>query len=382
MSTVRYLAKIQHMAQADILAMIPPSEMERIKAVDPHPIIRVFGVGHEGNASGSILGTGARQMVYLREAIEAMYAKIQHGLKAFFGHGEGTNSHAGRQDVGEIVGKSMVERDGGLFNMVAVWIKDRAKADSFDVASIEADVLYEKRADGIAVQDIIGVSGLALGNSANDTPGFPGATLIASMQAFAEKEPQTMKLSEIQDAIREAGLKPGDLFSKTVLRQDDTIRELQKEHSEKEFEHRTKVESLLEEAKAKLKAFDGVDVESLKARAAKAVKLEASTMADAAIKGAKLSEKMAAFVRKRFDSSFKIPDDADAAVLEKAIADHIANESNEFKSMAEVFGVKLDELPSGGTGPGGDGTDNKPDPFESLGDLSDPANNPAIPKKA
>lgn len=368
-----FIGHLQHMADSAVLAMIAPEELARIKAIDAAPIIKVYGIGHEGKHEAQLLGGGASKltkMEFVRDALRAMYDKIATGTKAFVGHGKGTNAHEGRAEVGEIIGKAQVEKDGGLFNMVAVWIKDRAKADTLDVASIEQAVAYEHTADGIIVRDVEQVTGVALGNSMFDKPGFPGATLLASMQAFQKEHVSIMTADEIRKATSEAGLKPGDIFSKTVLRQDELVRELMQDHSQKEFEHRQAVEKKLDEAKEKLTAFEAVDLDALKAKAAKADKLESSTHLEQVLKDSKLNDKQAAFVRDRFAKSFT-PSDGD---LVKAVKEHVDTLAEEYREMAKLFGIKLDDAGA----PPGDSSDSAEGDGEP--DYTDPKFNPAIPK--
>jgi hypothetical protein len=64
---------------------------------------------------------------------------------------------------------------------------------------------------------------VALGNSATSTPGFPGATLVGALQAFADaekKEKHMPTTDEIKELVKQGKIKPSDLFSAEDIEND------------------------------------------------------------------------------------------------------------------------------------------------------------------
>src|SRR5690606_18354163 len=86
---------------------------------------------------------------------------------------------------------------------------------------------YSLDDDGHArVDDVEAVTGIALSSAAVDIPGFPGATLLGAMQAFAENHPRkgaTMTLEEIKKAIEENKLTPSKVFDVETLLADSVV---------------------------------------------------------------------------------------------------------------------------------------------------------------
>jgi hypothetical protein len=182
-------ARLQEMAESEIAAMVEPSRLADIKLHDPHPLIKAFVVGYEGESKGNLIGMGNVVKRWMRTVIRKMHEKIRAGIQLFSGHAVGTNEHDGRMPVGEVVGKALKDIDGRESVVVACYISKDFKHLPLDVASIETNVALNPSSDGQALDviDLDDVTGIALGNSALDKPGFPGATLIGQLQAFEEK---------------------------------------------------------------------------------------------------------------------------------------------------------------------------------------------------
>ena len=199
-------ARLSEMADSEIAAMVDASRLADIKARDPHPLIKAFVVGHEGESRGNLIGVGNVVKRWFRTMIHKLHEKVAAGLQLFHGHAAGTNAHEGRVSLGEVVGKSLKEIDGRESVVVACYIYPDFKHLPLDVASVETDVLLEETNDRtkLDIVDIGAVTGIALGNSAVDKPGFPGATLLGQLQAFERQ----------QTIGYEAGLKLGYRLNK------------------------------------------------------------------------------------------------------------------------------------------------------------------------
>jgi hypothetical protein len=176
------------MADSEIMAMVPADKLADIKAKDGSPLIKAFVVGHEGEARGNLIGMGNVVKRWFRSAIEKLHEKIKGGLQLFHGHAA-TNDTAGRTPIGEVVGKKLMNVEDQLSTVVACWIYPDFRHLPLDVASIEADIdLRGDNTNSLYVADVGEISGIALGNSQIDTPGFPGATLLGQLQAFAQEK--------------------------------------------------------------------------------------------------------------------------------------------------------------------------------------------------
>ena len=184
-----FSARLQEMADSEIAAMVEPSRLAQIKLRDPHPLIKAFVIGHEGESRGNLIGLGNVVKRWFKTMIHKLHEKVTAGLQLFHGHASGTNAHEGRAPVGEVVGKALKTIDGRESVVVACYIHPDFKHLPLDVASVEADVELAPTGDRDMV-DIVGLgnlTGIALGSSAVDKPGFPGATLLGQLQAFEDE---------------------------------------------------------------------------------------------------------------------------------------------------------------------------------------------------
>ncbi len=182
---MRFRASLLCMASSEIADMIPQATIQEIKQTDPTPLFKAFVVGHEGEARGYMVGVGNIVKKWYRAVVEKLHEKIQLGLKLFHGHGQ-TNSQEGRTPIGRVVGKALKTIDGRLSTVVACYIEKPYTRRNLDVASIEASVDMEVDSQGeVVVVDVEDVSAIALANGEVEQPGFPGATLLGQLQAFA-----------------------------------------------------------------------------------------------------------------------------------------------------------------------------------------------------
>ena len=181
---MRITAKLQEMSANAIADMIPQQRYDEIKAVDPHPKFMAFTIGHEGQARGNVVGMGNIVKRWFKSAVEKLHEKVRSGLQLFHGHAA-TNDQTGRRQIGEVVGKRLMQVDDRLSAVVACYIFPTAANLSLDVASIEADVELDVSQDGVRVVNVGELTGVALGNSAIETPGFEHASLLGQLTMFA-----------------------------------------------------------------------------------------------------------------------------------------------------------------------------------------------------
>lgn len=257
-------AMIMEMASNEILSHIPANIYEEVKMKDPHPEFRAYVVGHEGISTGKIVGHGDYAKRWFASAIEKIVEKLQYGTKIFHTHGK-TNVHSGRGVIGRIVGKAKQIIDDNMSAIAIAYIKPDYRDLKLDVASIEADViLSDDQNRGIYDANVKDITGIALGDSSFERPGFPKATLLSQIQAFAEKiqynkggrNVSDLTVSEVRSFIKAENLVPSDLFGIGDLTKDPAIEAHIEEKSEQvihsEIERRKKINKGFNETKEEL----------------------------------------------------------------------------------------------------------------------------------
>lgn len=387
---MRIIAELQSMAESEIMNMISADRLNQIKAVVSHPIFKVYTVGHEGEEKGRILGIGKVIKQWFKSAIEKLHQKIQIGTKLFQGHGV-TNDTEGRIPIGEVVGKEKKNINGRDSVLVACWVYPDYENLPLDVASIEAAIdVRDYNGNGIYVADIDQVSGIALGNSRVNTPGFPGATLQGVLQAFAEKHPQyqggDMTLSELRKAVEEGKYQPSEIYGKDTLLSDPLIKDEIREKTnapthyrirELERENET-IKKAQEEAEKKVKDFEKKltdkdnEVKTLKTES---IKSKIPTLLEKQIKERKLDKEKDLSLINWLNKKVKDFTPENEEDIEKELSKRIDNEIDEFKTYSsEVFGIKIEEDKNK---PGGSEPDLKT-PAKPADKYLDPKTNPLI----
>lgn len=345
-------AILHYMAESEIRAMIPTEKMKEIQAKCPHPVFKAFVVGHEGEARGNLIGVGNIVKKWFSDMIKKLNDKIEVGLQLFHGHAA-TNDNEGRLPIGEVVAKKLMNIKDRLSSVVVSWIYPGYSHLPLDVASIEADVdLRGESNENLYVADVNEISGIALGDSTIEAPGFPGATLLGQLQAFAEKKlritlfkgDKNMTLEELKQAIQEAKFKPTDLFDREVILADPFIAEQVKEkisnargYDARKFESliesKSKLEKELEKAQAKMKEHE-TSISNLKLESAKS---SIPVLFEKQKEERKLDDRQSKWLEKRLAkfSPEKIED------IEKEFNSYLDTEIDEYKTIAkEVFGIE------------------------------------------
>jgi hypothetical protein len=358
------LQAIQHMAEDRILRLVGEDRMKEIRAADSKPLIKVFSIGHEGEAKGVMIGKGPISIQYFKDAIRAIYDNLRIGTKCFLGHAK-TNSHTGRQVVGEVVGKALEEINGVLHDIVAVHI-DKGYVDTkLDVASLEADVVYEHTPHGTRVVGVESLTGIALGDGDVDKPGFSGATLLGAMQAFEEKI--TMTKAEIAQAIKDGKYRPSDFFQLEDLRQDTVVRTAIDEALSEEKAEAAKIQDKLDKATARHAKELGELKESHQVLSQENLGLKATPIFRKIAGEQKLHDNQIKFLEKQLNTAqFKAENEE---ALTKAVNEFVTKGLDEFRELGTLFGVK--EEPRGAAPTAS---------TETTNDLTDPSNNDLIPK--
>lgn len=386
---MRITARIFCMAQNEIAEMIGPSRIREIRQGDPHPVFKAFVVGHEGEAGGYIVGAGNIVKQWFRDAVVKLHEAIQMGIKIFHGHAE-TNDQTGRNPIGEVVGKRLMKIGNRISTVVACYILPEYRHLPLDIASIEASIdLEEDRKRGLYVADVGQVTAIALSNSAVETPGFAGATLLGQLQAFArsrnKEDDLTPTAEELKRMVREAGLQPSDLFMAGEITADPAIKEQMRERSvspEIYYEMRELKRELAESGKRLAQAEKDKGVleaqvknkdEAIKTSAVETAKAKVPALFEKAKAERKLEERQSKFIAARLARfSPNKPEE-----LEKEFGTFLDGEIDEEKRLAkDVYGIVEKPVKKGngkeGAEPGA------VEPGEGEDDYLDPAKNEMI----
>jgi|GEM_PF-1987810 len=388
-----FSAKIVAMAQSEILSMVPSAVLKRIRERDLQPEIRAYSIGHEGEAEFEVVGEGSVLLRMLKNAVRMMFRALSMGTAVFHGHTE-DNEHGGREKIGEVVGGVLKEMKGRLNTVAAIYLYpgQAAKQGMLDIASIEAEVTYSGHGSHVQIDSIPKITGIALGSSKEESPGFPGATLLGAVRAFREAQINQMAgdiamftLEEIKEAIREGDLTPGQLFSRKALLEDEIVVTHVEKEKQTEFEHARRVETKLgderKERRAKEKELDEqlAELTSTNRKLAKeSLSFQALQIATPILNEKKLDE-----VQRKFVES-KLPlfsSDADDRVKFKAdLEGYIDTQLMDLKETSKLLGIEEEEPEPEEEDVGLSAKDKDEKGSEEIDKYMDPEQNEFIPE--
>lgn len=350
---MRFRAQLQEMASTEILSMIPPYFIEDVKRRDPKPLFKAFIVGQEGEAEGSFLGIGKVVKTWFKDAIGKLSRKIYPGMSIFSGHARDTNEHEGRMQIGQVAGSRTKTVDGKFSAMIAAYIFPEYKTMPFDVASIEADINVDNMSGDVHAVHVDEITGIALGNSKIDKPGFPGATLLGQLQAFATGQSQAIKgggympsIDEIKKFVAEEGISPSEIFGRDALIDDPAVKgyvdEREKIASSGEYAHRKRTDDKFDSEKKKWEEEREQKDEEIKTLKTKEAQRNAKELIEKKVKERKLDDKQKKFIESK-QNDF-LPEDLDA--VEKEVDKFLDARVEEFNMTAKIFGHKISETRS------------------------------------
>lgn len=347
---MRILAKLQSMASSEIMNIIPHDIYMEIKQKDPKPLFRAYVIGHEGEAQGKIVGSGSKILTWFSTAINKLIKKLQYGTKILYGHGA-DNSLEGRNPIGELVGKTVRTIKDRMNAIAITYIYPEFRNLPLDVASIEADITLNQ--DGsVHDVDVGDITGIALGNSAIDRPGFPGATLLSELQAFAEIETTQFieggkmpTLQEVRDFVSKEGTSPSDIFGREKLTDDPIVKgyveEERKIAQSGEYAHRKRTDEAFDKARKEWEEKEnGYKVEIQKTKI-ETSKVKAGELFVSKMKERKLDDKQMKFIEKK-KASFT---PSDPEKIDKEVDKFMDTTLEEYKETAEIFGQKVETQP-------------------------------------
>lgn len=346
------------LADEELIDIVGRSEFERIKKENPGGLFKAFVLAQEGESNPRVIGKGQKKISWDKKAIQSAFNAVRNGLK-FFNKHNSDSSTVVREKYGEIVGKTQKIIDDKLSTVVVGWFDSDHKeaAEKSDIVSMEAFWNIIDTGAELIAEGVDRITGIALGESATETPGFPGATQLASVQAYNEgatvAEPQTTKeigFHELKEHIRRMNIFPTQLFemSEIIGQRVDTKTGYKWIGGDREI-HRYIDENVISNSGAELEAANKRIAEletAAKEATQKAARAEAGPRVLEILKAKNAPERVIARAQKKLDT-LTIGDDIEQSLNE--FADGFINEDKELIELG--YGVaEAPEAPSLGAG--------------------------------
>lgn len=365
---VRLQATAATLTADEIRAAVPPEVMAEIKEKDSAPLLQAYSIAQEGMSKPKILGKETAPIRWTRKAIKSVGTAITKGLQFFKGHNK-DNSTDDRPSLGEVVGKITKEIGGRLRQIVIGYFPDKDATADCDVCSIEADVVLQSDdSNNLVAQAISKLTGIALANSEDEIPAFPGAMRVGKIQAFEDPEDDPSKqknkkgketpmtFEEVKKYIIEHNVWPNQLFTEEVMKNDRVFGTLysDKDALQKSFDELKNTNDTLKEESEKFQ---------------KEVKKKGASDRLKNVYPEGITDKQKKYLEKQFDPD-KIEDLSDDG-LKKFVDAGLET----FKEMAAIFGDDKKKT-STNTDDGKKKEDGKtPEDDEDLDDVEKVVNN-------
>jgi len=336
-------AQIQAASQIELEEMVDESTLRNLKAREEHPEIRLYSIGHEGEADLKLPGFGNVPFKWMRAAVQAIADKLISGTAVFDKHDPNTNSHDGRNQIGEVVGKAVRQIGNRLNTLAAIYIYPQFKSRPLDIASIEADIEFSHDGHQAWPTAIKTVSGIALGNSDTEIPGFPGASLLSAVQAYVqafagEIGDNKVNQSDVKAAVAELKLSPSDLFSIEDVVADKKVRTNLQEAA-------TRVGRERDTANEKVAELENTIAETDKKLKQHTMQSKSAPIFDAVLADPerKLDDKAKAFIKRNLKTFSTDAEDEDT--LKADVGKFVDASVKEYVEEAKFFGVEVDKAP-------------------------------------
>ena len=332
--------QIQAANQIELEELVDAATLRNLKAREEHPEIRLYSIGHEGEANLTLPGIGVTTFAWIQAAIKQIADKLKTGIPVFDRHTSDTNSHEGRVQIGEVVGKALKKIGDRLNTLAAIYVYPQFKSRPLDFASIEAEIEFDH--DGVHAwpRNIKDVSGIALGNSSIDSPGFPGATLLGAVQAYVQAfgddfGGNKMNQSDVKAAVAELKLSPSDLFSIEDVVADKKVRTNLQEAA-------TRVGKERDTARERIAELENTVAETDKKLKQHDVLSKSATIFDTVLADPerKLGDKAKAFIKRNI-KTFST-DAEDEAILKADVGKFVDAQVVEYGEQAKLFGVEVE----------------------------------------
>ncbi len=345
-------AQIQATNQIELEEMVDAATMRNLKARDAHPEIRLYSIGHEGDANLHLPGLGTGILTWIQAAIQAIADKLEIGTAVFDRHNPDTNSHEGRTQIGEVVGKAVKKIGERLNTLAAIYVYPQFKSRPLDIASFEAEIEFDHNEHEAWPTNIRNVSGIALSNSGIDNPGFPGATLLGAVQAYVqafegEFGDNKMNQSDVKKAVSELGLTPSQLFGIDTIMGDAAVVGKVKEAKESVFNMSERVRQERDSARESVTSLENKNAEISKQLQQHTMQSRSVSVLDVVLADPerKLDDKAKIFVRRSHKNFTTAAENEDA--LKVDIVKFVEASVTEFGELAkDVFGVAVGNVPA------------------------------------
>lgn len=350
-------ATIQALSKSELDELVDPLVKRHIRENDPDPDIRVYSVGHDGEANLHLPGIGNKTLTWMQAAVRWVADKLRLGTAVFNRHDPNTNSHEGRVQIGEVVGKAVKQIGDRLNTLAAIYVYPQYKSRPLDVASIEAEIEYAH--DGVQAwpTEIKNVSGVALSTSDIDTPGFPGATLIGAVQAYVQafkgeiSGELTMNQSDVKTAVKDLGLKPSQIFAIEDIMGDTVVAAKVQESKSVLQNAADRWKGEVDTLKEKATKLENEKADSDKKLQQFQIRSKSSSVIDGILSERKFDDKAKKYIKRSLDDKFTTTA-TDEEGLKKDLGVFVDNANKEYQEVAkDIFGI---------TGENTSGTPNTP----------------------
>ncbi len=346
--------QVQAANQIPLKEVVDAATLRNLKARDEHPSIRLYSIGHEGEANLHLPGLGETILTWVQGAVRAIADKLKIGTAVFDRHNPDTNSHEGRTQIGEVVGKTVKQIGDRLNTLAAIYIYPQFESRPLDIASFEAEIEFDHDGNKAWPTNIRNVSGIALANSGTEIPGFPGATLVGAVQAYvqafrSDKGDNTMNLSDVKSAVKELGLKPTQVFEIGDIMGDSAVGVKVKEVTKEHFVMANRVGEERDALREKVSKLENQNAENEKKLQQQTVQSKSSSVLDAVLADPerKFDIKAKIFVKRNyrnFNSSAE-----DEAALKVDVVKFVDENVKEFGELVKELGLKPDGTPNNPT---------------------------------
>ncbi len=218
METVRIIAPVEEMKGKEVAERIGRRVCEAVRGSDRGPLFVELVAGHEGWSTGNMVtGTVKRKTrkFWSRQMVARLARVLRPGVPLYMSHQQGAGQ---RPQVGEIKSSRQDMKNNCLQATAVARITDPLakqgiKTGKINTCSIEAEIVCRRDRDmannSWLVSAVNKVTGVALGNSRTDRPGFPRAAVLAAVEEFEEKKQEVEDGPETGPEGRETGEQGG-----------------------------------------------------------------------------------------------------------------------------------------------------------------------------
>lgn len=339
-SSVQLQAFQFNLNESEILAMIEPDVLNEIKLRNPHPYFRAYSICHDGISKPKLLNTDSQGPIeWTRKAVQSIKNIALKGIKFFLGHNEDNSTDNRGEPLGEIIANKEMEIDGKVHHIAIGYFPDKDKVKDYDICSHEGLWSFIKESGKTIAEKVSKITAIALGNSKEDSPAFPGAVNLGAVQCFendAGGDPDKNKaggesannkgkimaltLKEVNDYIVENKVHISQLpFTIEDVKKD---RNLGKIFDEAES-YKTKITTLEADNKKLIQEKEGLVL--------KEQQLSAKERFDNLIKIGNVTDKQKTFLETKFKKA--IPAD----LSEVGLKTYFDNTLQEYKEIAPLF---------------------------------------------